>query len=124
MTKPDKILIGAVIALSMVGYLMFYLVYRADAPLTAEISVNGTIVNTIDLYNPTPNQFINISGPLGTSVAEVKPGAIRMQFSPCPDRICMETGWIDQPGQVIACVPNKIIIKINPDKNSVDAISR
>ena len=85
--------------------------------------MNGNPVTEVDLNNPEPNRLIKISGPLGTSVAEIKSGAIRMKFSPCPDRYCMETGWIDQPGQVIACVPNRIIIKIVADKNSVDTIS-
>ncbi len=124
MTKCNKILIGVVLALSMLSYLIFFPVYREDAQLIAEISVDGNTVTKIDLNNPAPNRLINISGQLGTSVAEVKPGAIHMKFSPCPDRYCMKTGWIDRPGQVIACVPNRIIIKICSDKNSVDTISR
>lgn len=123
MTKYDKVLIGAVLFLAMLSYLLFFLVYRENAPLTAQISVNGNIVAKIDLNNSASNRLINISGPLGTSVAEVKPGAIRMKYSPCPDRYCMKTGWIDQPGQVIACVPNRIIIKISPAKNPLDNIS-
>lgn len=123
MTKPDKVLIGAVLALALLSYFIYFLVYREAAQLTAEISVNGATVTKVDLNNPPPNHLIDISGPLGTSVAEVKPGAIRMKFSPCPDRYCMETGWINRPGQIIACVPNKIIIKIYSDKNSVEIIS-
>lgn len=123
MTKYNKILIGSVLALAVLSYLIFFLVYRESAPLIAQISVNGTTVAQINLNSSRPNRLINISGPLGTSVVEVKPGAIRMKFSPCPDKCCMKTGWIDQPGQVIVCVPNRIIIKIFPDKNSVDNIS-
>lgn len=123
MTKHDKILIIAILAFSMLSYLICFLINQGDAPLTAQISVNGNIVTEINLNHPGSNQVIKISGPLGTSVAEIKSGAIRMKFSPCPDRYCMETGWIDQPGQVIACVPNQIIIKIVADKNSVDTIS-
>ncbi|MEN6325455.1 MAG: NusG domain II-containing protein [Syntrophomonas sp.] len=124
MTKHDNVLIGTLLALSILSYLAFSIIHHEDNSLTAEISVNGNTVNRIDLNNPTNNRLINIPGPLGTSVAEVKPGAIRMKYSPCPDRYCMKTGWISRPGQVIACVPNRIIIKISPDNNSVDTISR
>jgi hypothetical protein len=123
MSKYDKILMGAVLALSLLSYLVLSPGSQGNAVLTAEISVNGSTVTTIDLTNPAP-RLIDISGPLGTSVAEVKPGAILMKTSPCPDHYCMKTGWIDRPGQVIACVPNRIIIKISPQASQVDAISR
>jgi hypothetical protein len=121
MTKYDKILIWAVLTFAVFSYLIFFLVNQDKAPLTAQISVNGSTVAKIDLNSSRSNRLINISGHLGTSIVEVKPGAIRMKFSPCPDKYCMETGWIDQPGQIIACIPNRIIIKISPDKNSVDS---
>jgi hypothetical protein len=124
MTKADKILIGVVLILSIFSYLVYFLFYQGDSSHIAEISVNGSKFTQINLHNSTPNQLIDVSGPLGTSVVEVKPGAIRMKSSPCPDHYCMETGWINRPGAVIVCVPNRIIIKISPNTNSVDAISR
>lgn len=126
MTRYDKVLMAGILAISVLSYLAFYWLNQADAPLLAEISVNGTIVSQVNLNDPASEHLINISGPLGNSVAEVKPGAIRMKSSPCPDHYCMKSSWISRPGQVIACVPNRIIIKIAPhknSKNSVDSIS-
>ncbi|MDD3269281.1 MAG: NusG domain II-containing protein [Syntrophomonadaceae bacterium] len=123
MTKHDKYLLGILLVFLIFSYPVYFLVNREASSLTAEISVNGNTISRIDLNNPPPERLINITGPIGTSVAEVKPGAIRMKFSPCPDQYCMKTGWIDRPGQIIVCVPNRIIIKISPDKNPVDTIS-
>lgn len=123
MSKYDKILIGAVFVLAMLSYLAVLLVSRDRGLLAAEISVDGNVFATIDLNDPMADRLISIPGPLGTSIAEAKPGAIRMKSSPCPDHICTKTGWIERPGQVIACVPNRVIIKVFSDKNSVDSIS-
>jgi hypothetical protein len=30
----------------------------------------------------------------------------------CPGRDCQHTGWIDQPGEQIVCLPNRLIITI------------
>lgn len=124
MTKSDKLLIGLILALAILFYLIYFLLYHVDSSLTAKITTNGIIFTEIDLHHPGPNHGINIPGPLGNSVAEVKPGAIRMKSSPCPDHYCTKTGWISRPGAVIICVPNQIVIEIVPDKNSVDTIAR
>ena len=123
MNKANKILIAVVLALVLFSYWGFFPAYRENVPLTAVISVNGDIVVQLKLDESISKHFIKVPGPLGTSVVEVKPGAIRMKSSPCPEHYCMKTGWIDRPGQVVACIPNRVIIKISPDKESLDAIS-
>lgn len=123
MTKPDKVLISVILVLALFSYGIYFLFNREAAPLIAEILVNGNTVTKIDLNTLSSDRLINVSGPLGTSIAEVKPGSIRMKYSPCPDRYCMETGWISRPGQVIVCVPNHIIIRINSDTDTVEKIS-
>lgn len=123
MNKANKILIAVVLALVLFSYWGFFPAYRKNVPLTAVISVNGDIVVQLKLDESISQHFIKVPGPLGTSVVEVKPGAIRMKSSPCPEHYCMKTGWIDRPGQVVACIPNRVIIKISPDKESLDAIS-
>lgn len=47
------------------------------------------------------------------AVAEVAgDGRARMKESDCPDKVCVRTGWIAHPGQVIVCLPNKIVVRI------------
>ncbi len=124
MTKYDKLLMGLILALAILSYLNNFLLYKGESSLTAKIVTDGSIFTEIDLYHPGHDHLINVPGPLGTSVAEVKPGAIRMKSSPCPDHYCMKTGWINRPGAVIVCIPNQIVIEIVPDKNSVDTVAR
>lgn len=48
----------------------------------------------------------------GRMSIEIKQGRIRVRRSDCPRKICVNTGWIKTPGQVIACVPNKVLVEI------------
>ncbi len=123
MSKSDKVLIIVIVVVSLLGYAIIRLQNRDEASLIAEISVDGRIVSQVNLNQPPSGNLIYISGPLGKSTAEVKAGAIRMKFSPCPDHYCMQTGWINRPGQAIVCVPNHIVIKISPDDSFPDTIS-
>jgi hypothetical protein len=49
---------------------------------------------------------------LGRMLLEIKEGRIRVRESDCPRKICVNTGWIKTPGQVIVCVPNKVLVEI------------
>ncbi len=48
----------------------------------------------------------------GEMLIEIKEGRIRVRESDCPRKICVNTGWIKTPGQVIVCVPNKVLVEI------------
>lgn len=37
---------------------------------------------------------------------------IRFAEADCPDLVCVKTGWISRPGQMAACVPGQLILKI------------
>lgn len=39
-------------------------------------------------------------------------GRARIKESDCPDKVCVRTGWIANPGQVIVCLPNKIVVRV------------
>lgn len=132
MTKNDKFLVAGILVCCLIGSLVLSPAGRkagnetnngSGTPLTAEISVSGNSVAKVDLSNPPAGHLINISGPLGTSVAEVKQGAIRMLSSPCPDKVCVNMGWINRPGQSVVCVPNRVIIRIISGKSPVDSIA-
>ena len=42
-------------------------------------------------------------------------GRIRFSQADCPDQICVRTGWISRYGQIAACAPGQLILKIEAD---------
>ena len=58
------------------------------------------------------NKIIEVKGRLGYLKLEIKKGKVRVIDSPCPKKICVKTGWISKPNQMIICIPNGVIIKI------------
>jgi hypothetical protein len=50
-------------------------------------------------------------------------GQIRFAEADCPDKVCVRTGWVSRSGQVSACVPGHLILKITgPATNSTNDI--
>ena len=54
-------------------------------------------------------------------ILNIKGRAIAFKQSNCPDKICVKTGYISQPGQTAVCLPNRTAIKIVSRKPDIDA---
>lgn len=79
----------------------------AAPPRTALIYQDGCLLYQIDLRE---NRTVTL--PAGGVTVRVQDGAVRIIESDCPKQICVSTGAIREPGQVIACVPNKTLVEI------------
>ena len=64
-----------------------------------------------------------VKGPLGTAFLVVKNGGAHLENAPCPLKICEAMGTIDSSGEVIVCLPNRIVVKVSGPEE-VDAVSR
>ncbi|MCI8553959.1 MAG: NusG domain II-containing protein [Clostridiales bacterium] len=57
-------------------------------------------------------------------VLEIGDGQIRFQSSSCPDRLCVNSGWLSHAGQSAACVPAGIAVRlIGAPDDGVDAVT-
>ena len=64
-----------------------------------------------------------VTGPLGTAFLVIEKGRAHLENAPCPLKICETMGPIRRSGEVIVCVPNRIVATI-PGPEEVDAVSR
>ena len=67
----------------------------------------------------------NVAGLHGDSVIEVVDGKARFKDSPCPNKTCVQQGFIFLPGEWAACLPNDVFIMVqgSAKKGSVDAVA-
>lgn len=87
------------------------------------IESQGNAGRRLDLSS---DQEVSVSGPLGETVVEVKDGRIRVKRSPCPHQVCVKMGFKGTDGDVVACVPNRVVVRVTGDKdtNSIDGVTR
>lgn len=84
------------------------------------VLVNGERRARLDLFQ---NQDIDVQGPLGHSHIQVRDGQVRFVSSPCLNKFCVHTGWLNQGGEVAICLPNKVSLQILADDPRFDAIN-
>ncbi len=126
-TKYDKILIIAVIVFS-IGSIFFSKKFVNDSgSKTVYIEVNGEKYKEI-LMDPSMDEEIEIKTEYGRNVLKIEDETVRVIEASCPDKLDVKQGRISKPGEVIVCLPNKLLIEIkgkkSDDENEVDFISR
>jgi hypothetical protein len=69
-------------------------------------------------------ETLRIAGPLGDTVVELRGGRARVLSSPCANQICTAAGTIHRHGQWIACLPNKVMVRVEAGgERELDAVS-
>ncbi len=81
----------------------------------------GTEVK-IFVANQTPQRFsllrdqtLTINGKLGDSIISIKNGKAAFIESPCPNKQCIHSGWLQRNGDTTACLPNRITLSVIGD---------
>lgn len=68
------------------------------------------IVDRISLKNSYKN--IIVSGSQGKNSIAIQNGLVHIDTASCKNQICKYSGFISEPGKLIACAPNKVLIRI------------
>jgi hypothetical protein len=84
--------------------------------------VDGKKIRHISLSDV--KKVIEMQGLKGPFVFEIRDGKVRMKDSACPNKLCVKMGWISQEGQVVCCIPNRVVLKIIGEKEIFDALAR
>ena len=109
LTRADRLLLASLALLSFAPLLLM----RESAPLrTAVISVDGNVRREIPLTTHRGRETIAIETAEGRNTIVIDDSAIAVNDADCPDRICVKTGPIRKKGEVIACLPHRLLIEI------------
>ncbi|MGV8980612.1 NusG domain II-containing protein [Clostridium sp.] len=124
MKSGDKI-VGIIIIIIVLIALSITSIYKTSIKGPNNIAViksDGKVLKTIDLNKVVEAQEFTIKTDKGNyNVISVKHNGIRVKAADCPKQVDVKVGWISKPGQLIVCLPNKLIISIKGEEsNGID----
>lgn len=96
----------------VLGLMAFFALSHLGGGTVAVITVDGQEYRRIDLSRVTASYDIEINTEYGHNTVHVEPGRISVIQADCPDGICVAQGAIDRGGVPIACVPHRLVVKI------------
>lgn len=120
----DVVIVVLLLLLSFSPYIIQAVHYQnvetASENRIAIVTVDGEEVDRFELNTTTPHQEKTIHPHKGQyNIIELEGNRIRVKEDNSPDQIAVKTGWIDKTGQVLICLPHKLVIEIvNENKNS------
>jgi hypothetical protein len=122
MTKYDKILIICVLIISISGMVAVNNYALNFNNAYAEISVNNDLHKKYTLGYGL-DETVVIDNEFGKNTIKIENDVVYMLESDCQDQICVHMGRISSPGELIVCLPHRLIIMVTGERQNVDTIS-
>jgi len=116
MKKGDKIVVIILLITVIIsfGATLIYKNVIVGSEKIAVIKSGNKIFRTIDLNKVVEEEEFTIKTEKGHyNTILVKHGSIRVKDADCLHKECVKMGTITDPGGLIVCLPNKLIISIN-----------
>ena len=118
---PILIVIAAVILLIAV-----FCVRGRPSGHIANVYQDGICIRSVDLSKVKEGYTFTVKDDAGhQNTVEVQPGRIRVASANCPDRICVNTGWLSKGITPIVCMPARLIIRLEyesaAEESGIDA---
>lgn len=129
LTYYDKILIFLLVLLSLILLLLPFYYFASPAEneeLILKVQLGNELIKEIPIAASYQKTIIfEVKGPIGIHIIEVNQGKVRVKEAPAADplKICEKTGWIENPGPIIICVPNNLSIWLESKKSDLDGMS-
>ncbi len=125
MTKGDKILIVVLVVLSITSFFGFRTLFAGQGKI-ASIQVDGEEIMRLTFDSGLVGKTYPIRTSFGYNLLEVGDGRIRAIDADCPDKLDVKQGWISMPGEIIVCLPNRLVVEVigeNPEQTVIDHIN-
>jgi hypothetical protein len=128
--KGDLLIIAAVLLAAAVLLGLKHLPV-ADGGKTLRIELEGQLIDEVDFTSDVDRQ-IAVQLPEGQAIVEISGGKVRVVPMPkdlCPLGICSSVGWVEQSGDAIVCLPNRMVLTVvggpsNELWDSLDGVTR
>lgn len=105
MKKKDFILIGAIVVVIAIAILVLTLTKKDGDHVV--VRVDG---KEVAKYSLSQDGEYPLNG--GTNVLRIENGKAYLVSANCPDHLCVKQGKIDQSGETITCLPNRLTVTV------------
>lgn len=116
--KWPFILVGTILLIGIVGSI---LVLQQPATSLVEIVQDGEVLYRLDLAR-AEDQVIEVEYDGRINTIEIKDHRIHMLEAECPDKTCVNMGWLATAAPIV-CLPNHLVIQFAENTGTVDGVT-
>lgn len=108
-SRYDLLVLIAISALAII--LLVPNLFASDT-LTATITVDGKVVESVDLNKASGFREIKLESTPEVKV-RIENGRICVIEAECQDKLCVNCGWLDSDGAMAVCLPAKVVVSVD-----------
>ena len=116
--KADIILFAAVLLIGIAGF--FVLQKNSEAGVLVRIVSEGKLQYELPLDS---DGEYTVKTDHGYNIICIENGQVYVKEADCPNKDCMRYGKISGEGQMIICLPHRLVVSILSDEGGTDAVS-
>lgn len=109
--RGDGVIVFFILLLLVISYCFFYTNKPVNSARQIVILQNGIVIKTIYLPQRSKEEMV-LSDGAKENVLLVENDRVQITSANCPDQLCKKFGWIQAVGQQIACIPHRLLIRI------------
>ncbi|MBS4031915.1 MAG: NusG domain II-containing protein [Clostridiales bacterium] len=127
---------GDILVIAAVLFVALFLLGVKALPTVAgsrilRVELGGQLIDEIP-FDEEIDQTITVEMPAGHATVEIVAGRVRVLAMPkeiCPLGVCSSIGWVEQSGDAIVCLPNRLILTVvggqsNEVWDSLDGVTK
>lgn len=123
MTKADKLLIVFLVLASVALYGILFLFQSGQDAKYISIQVDGQEMKRLPFAPPGETKTYEVKTKFGRNLLEFNDNSVRVIEASCPDKLDVLQGRISKPGEIIVCLPNRLVIEVvGEGKSEIDAV--
>ena len=120
MTRGDFLVAAGILVLA--AALAFALFPRGKQGLTVQVTRDGEMLLSRSLKEISEPVKVEVNGQY-MLVLELSEHGVRVVETACPGQDCRHMGTITKAGQQIVCLPNRLVVALQGDVLSFDAMT-
>lgn len=111
----------AIILIILGGMISYISAFNSNQGDTVLITVDG---KEFGKYSLGEDKTITVKQKDHINKVIIKDGTVAMNFSDCPNQVCVHAGKISRTSQSVVCLPNRVMVQIiGKGEPEYDAIS-
>lgn len=118
--KKGDLIIFVILAAAIIAWIGVNRPGASEAETQAIIETDGQVYKIVPIKEGMLQQKIHIELENGNHIdIVVDENGAYVEDVACPDKICQKTGLVNKTGQSIVCLPNKVVVYIEGEAESI-----
>ena len=116
--QERAILVLIILLAASLAFIVFQSLAKGEN-LCAVVSIDGKKVAVIPFDADRSRREIDLEQNFGVKVVlETEGDKVRFKSSDCPDKICINNGWLSRDMDIAVCMPNKTSVVVMPQSQA------